>query len=1700
MPPDDDRRHRFSWRTGRRGPRPRVERPVSEAAAPATVTTGSRSWRGSRPETVGGSVIWRWTTRLLLSLVALLLVIELVRLLLSVRRPAPIVTAITGDYRAPFGPLPLVGEDRALLQSMALPGSSFLSPVSALVSDIAPALTGGLVGDDLLPIITRALQDARPGGPQRDAVVLYITAVGVIDAEGRACLVPPTAADDPIAMKDDSLLQVSRLLSAVRGALPPSTGVLVVLDCGRETTPWPLGIDTPAFPAAVEAAVEAAMHERLWVLLPASAGQRPLASPAQGGSGFALHFVRGFRGMADTAPWGDGDGTVTLAELSAYLRTRVDEWAMAVFGMRQTPVLVPRHDEATLPLAWAGRVPAQLDAPVGGHADRWWLAERWQAAESLRDSAVSEQPLRWAAYESLLLRAEQLRRSGFDAVDRQGTITVDAVTEQLESALRVSPTAAAAMAPDIRLARARLVKLDAAGQKRRDEVFAVLDASVADAAPAKRPAAPRPSYDSARWLDRTADGWAWLLTRLEAGRPVDHPLLVRWIDWLGDEPLDTMVPTQVHVLRMLARWSDPADWSREPQVFAHVIGSLAASREVSLAWNVRLDRFPAHLQRQHEADDQLRRGIDLAFVGGPAACAEAGSLARQARERFDELMVGLRQRDEAVRTYDTVRAELPYLAAWWVDDQQRGSKNDQASARVDWESLLVAYEEFHALFLQALVRPAAETVDQPDFLGLIEAKRQRLDGLFTTLKAGYLEHSAFLADRSADSPSTVGGLYRALATPLARGDLRMRMMRRLDELEFRFATAFAANPDQGAEPLPPPDPLAALTGWVTVQQERTHPAVNAVLLEPPQADFTADTAIETATLAGMQAAAVRDAARTLPDAIADLNRRCAEIEAAGRDEREVLTMLGEGSGVVRRLAVVICDRPQFIAGAEPAKRYLATAWHGRLLHQATMALDDFWAATRPGAIPFCVRRARLLIDAAADVVRVSHVLNGDVARQRLTGRVNEVEAASETFASIEVAPERIMLAPPAGGQPPPGDVRLRARPGVPAGIASVWLALGVDERPIAALATPGDTTTASRLPANVGASPTTTSWSINRTASERLLETRTSILDMVAWFRGHRLVRGLPVVPAAASRTTGWIARPPEPTRVTVRGDLPRRQAVALVFDCSGSMGRRLPDGRSRLEAGREAVAELLGPLATAGSWDVSLWLYGHRTRWSRDRSGRYTAGLTPAGEQAKVRATAAGETFTLVPGDDVERVLAMQPLTPGVVREIESILAPIDPGGETPLYRAISEAIGTDFDGAQAGVPGHVLVVTDGANDQSGGQIVTAAGVEDLLARKNSRRPVPIRVDIIGFALEADSMERALRMGQARDVADGSGGRFYRADDADALAGSLRESLRVLRWRVRGPGMTGDPVDLGGSTTLPLSMPGQRRGYDVMLDAGPSSPQRRIAAENDMALNLLVGGGGRTLEFLRYDGGTEQGLRDSRTDLFDPQDPRRRCFVGAHLATRAGDTVRFPLSIQNQDATAYSPRPAAIWVRVQPQRGDTAVGGPFVFYDPTLQPSRPVPVFDLVAPNWPHDADGAGIQAWFRFDDVSPDVAFPVGDLLPGIPKPLTMAGFPDMEITVMLEPATSPDEAVISVVEQHTAGRASELPLLRISVPQGCREAVHVVEPGTGRVRHTFTVEAQGGRVSPATQLSITDARRIVAGAVATGPLPLAVPVPTP
>src|SRR6478609_6524232 len=56
--------------------------------------------------------------------------------------------------------------------------------------------------------------------------------------------------------------------------------------------------------------------------------------------------------------------------------------------------------------------------------------------------------------------------------------------------------------------------------------------------------------------------------------------------------------------------------------------------------------------------------------------------------------------------------------------------------------------------------------------------------------------------------------------------------------------------------------------------------------------------------------------------------------------------------------------------------------------------------------------------------------------------------------------------------------------------------------------------------------------------------------------------------------------------------------SVALVLDASGSMNAKLPEGKTRIEAAKLAVADLVAKLPT--DVRLSLWAYGHQSPTSK--------------------------------------------------------------------------------------------------------------------------------------------------------------------------------------------------------------------------------------------------------------------------------------------------------------------------------------------------------------------------------------------------------------------------------------------------------------------------------------------------------------------
>jgi hypothetical protein len=1728
-----------SWRGAFR----RSRKPVD--AKPSQV--GQReSWRRSpAARTERNRLNWLMFRRIGLTAAALSLLVALLWVLFSIKHRVPLIVGFATTYAPPMSPIMLSQEDRDLLKRLSVSGRVF-RPASVSWQDASEQIQSGNA-TEIVAALAAAAGRARPGGPGNDMIFVYLAMTGTLDRDGRPCLIPPAVVDVPVADESLNYIRVDRLLGELRSAVKPGTGIVLVLDSSRASLNWPLGVSDGGFAPAVESLLTDSKPVRTWVLLSAGAGQLAHTNPADGQTVFARFFAMGFRGAADNAPHGNGNGRIELWEMAAYLAEEVDRWSLAHCGERQTPLLVPGISGGRAAddpqVAWVvSRTPAdQLNISLKAvsvtasalnnrssadvdEAD-WWLRERWRMAEKLRLIGTHERPYLWENYRQHLMLAEQLRWAGAAFSDE--LIRVETLVERFELRLETFQVTNTSRLPSLRLRRLnRMQQTDSGADPAMTAWQEALIKYVMEPPP---PGTPAPLVEpvpvsSGTWLDTTTVAWDWLIAQVGAGVVIDRDMLARWVERVGEKPANVPVePLQVHVARMMLRWLDPAVWRAAPSLPGQLLRLVSLSRDAAYPLDVRADRVVEAFTPRLEYDKKIRLAIDLLFVGDTASLERAGSLVAECSEAFKAIQAVADETSRSIRFCDLVHDELPWLAAWYVREMRSiadagADREGPGNAFVQsfaWTPLLDALHRFDdGLFERLSISAAREKASTPSELvaGLAE-NRKAIEQYYKPLRAAFDVSCEDLASLAADTPATLAGIQRLLETPLAMGNVRMQLIERADRLQRRFALAETPVADPRRRALPKPVAATAVAGWIPWRETLIHPLLPILRREFQGTATTPSQSREVAVAVGRQVAEVREMARSLPKELAQLQELEFKADSSGQAGlSEVLEYMRRGEFLARSLAAVTSHRNMFNE-TTPTQKSLMSAWHDRLVNVADTMLDDFWAGLEAEDPIWSFEASRIMLQKAVDLTRDAKINHGELTRRKVEERLLNLEAAADAFGKVSFTPKSVLLFPPQIRDDAPANrTRLTVDRDVPSGVASMWLAESMHDRPLPVLRGSG-AASVPRLPVLVGATadPTETIWRLDG-SSERLLGPQggltradSNVLDMVMWYRGHRIVTGMPLETAATIRTTEWRAAEAVSPRVTVRGDLPRNQSVSIVFDCSGSMGERLPDGRTRLEAGRESLYELLETISRDGGWSGSLWLYGHRTKWSRDSRGRYSAGLTEAGKRERDKTVADGKPFRLVPGDDVEQVMEMQPLSPVQVLRMRSILDAQEPGGETPLYRAINEALRVDCGAANPG-PAHVLAVTDGANDQSGGTIVTSSDVLRTLSRVNFKRSRQneVRVDVIGFNMMAGRFDREMRLQELQSLAGDSGGRYFDATDPGKLAVSLRNSLRISRWGVEGGLAARDLVKLDEPISLPRPVGGRTDTYDVKLDAGPSSPRRRIAVSGNEGLELFLAGGGRSLEFRRYDGGTEQGLRDSVTNLPDPSDPSRRCFIGAHMAVRDGTDVTLPVSIQNSDPSGFSPRPVEAWVEVQPKSARGAIGLPYVFYDLSWQPFRPAPVLNLTAPNWPLAATTAEIRCWFRFRTAEPEVAVPLQDLVPGVERRFDIKCLPGSTVRAIVSASeNTPRYLRLSVIEEHPQPTANNLPLLKVAVSPGCLRAVHILEPGTGRVRHEFEVAIVDGQLSGDVRLLVTDRQAIIKNAVgsltATGAAePLIVPIP--
>lgn len=258
---------------------------------------------------------------------------------------------------------------------------------------------------------------------------------------------------------------------------------------------------------------------------------------------------------------------------------------------------------------------------------------------------------------------------------------------------------------------------------------------------------------------------------------------------------------------------------------------------------------------------------------------------------------------------------------------------------------------------------------------------------------------------------------------------------------------------------------------------------------------------------------------------------------------------------------------------------------------------------------------------------------------------------------------------------------------------------------------------------------------------------------------------------------------------------------IELIFDASGSMREqdKLVDGRLKIDVAKDIVERIVTDLPEGVK--IGLRVYGHRIPEGRTGDCEDSELVYPFGALDKARL--------------IERV-----------RRIRAR------AGTTPIAYSLRK-VAEDF-GDTAGEK-IVVLVTDG-KEECGGDVAEAAST--LLDQG-----LEVRVNVVGFSLADESVKEDME-----DLAQLTGGRFYDAQDSNALSGAIEEALAV-------------PYDVlaADSTVVSRGLVGQEPAdvpagvYTILVHAA-GSPIRipRVRVEHEGSTTIELRKEGQELGILR--------------------------------------------------------------------------------------------------------------------------------------------------------------------------------------------------------------------------------------------------------
>ncbi|HWG44850.1 MAG TPA: carboxypeptidase-like regulatory domain-containing protein, partial [Gemmataceae bacterium] len=464
------------------------------------------------------------------------------------------------------------------------------------------------------------------------------------------------------------------------------------------------------------------------------------------------------------------DGRVSVRELAAFVRARVDRWATNNRDRRQTPVLLGEAGDWELIALQHGRAkPALPLVESASYPD--WLHAAWKLRDQWRnDDSWRLAPRTFQRLEATILRAEQRWRGNYDP-ERVQTELQDQRTrlqKEMDQARR------AISRPDT------VRSLALVSQKRpADNAFIadlknlLLQMEVQTQGLKEDKAEGIKSKLTNAFLDkakgRTALELAQAIFAVGVADPNPRPQRIRLL-W---QLVATRQPQPVYVetlfLRRLADLAEQMETTGWPEEIIHraltvvANGEKAASQAAILPWiRPMLDKAA---QDRHDAEVRL-------WGRGYASLDNADRLLKQALSRYETILLVADKVQQAMRRLDEAMVFLPAVAP------------DLDRAPEFIKSWFIAVEA--ASDLQAALAPPTEDVpiSTAKILQTVETLWQKsgtlqanLDDLHWPFQPENLTHLAQQAARTVPSPALTLQIDAILNTPYLNADARAALWR-----------------------------------------------------------------------------------------------------------------------------------------------------------------------------------------------------------------------------------------------------------------------------------------------------------------------------------------------------------------------------------------------------------------------------------------------------------------------------------------------------------------------------------------------------------------------------------------------------------------------------------------------------------------------------------------------------------------------------------------------------------------------------------------------------------------------------------------------------------------------------------------------------------------------------------------------------------